>query len=50
MRLTRRLGHDEGAELVQHLDELRSRLIIALAAIAIGFAVPTPSMGACSTG
>jgi len=39
MRLPRRLRHDEGAELVQHLDELRSRLIIALASIAVGFAV-----------
>ena len=39
MRLPRRLRHDEGAELVQHLDELRSRLIIALSSIAVGFAV-----------
>jgi sec-independent protein translocase protein TatC len=39
MRLPRRLHHDEGAELVQHLDELRSRLLIALTAIATGFAV-----------
>src|SRR5215470_5873546 len=39
MRLPRRLRHDEPAELVQHLDELRSRLIVALGAVALGFAV-----------
>lgn len=39
MRLPRRLGHDQGAELVEHLDELRTRLIIALVAVAAGFAV-----------
>ena len=39
MRFPRRLHHNEHAELVQHLDELRSRLIIALAAITVGFAV-----------
>jgi sec-independent protein translocase protein TatC len=38
MRLPRRLRHDEGAELVQHLDELRSRLVISLIAVALGFA------------
>ena len=38
MRSPRRLRHDEGAELVQHLDELRSRLVISLAAVAVGFA------------
>ena len=38
MRLPRRLRHDEGAELVQHLDELRSRLVISLIAVAVGFA------------
>src|SRR5262249_51786235 len=39
MKLPRRLRRDESAELVQHLDELRSRLIIALMAVAVGFAV-----------
>lgn len=38
MRLPRRLRHDEGAELVQHLDELRTRLVISLVAVAAGFA------------
>ena len=33
MRLPRRLRHGEEATLVEHLDELRSRLIIALVAI-----------------
>ena len=39
MRLPRRLGHGEGAELVEHLGELRSRLVISLVALAMGFAV-----------
>src|SRR5712691_3156230 len=40
MRLfPRRLRHGEEATLVEHLGELRVRLIIALAAIAVGFAV-----------
>jgi sec-independent protein translocase protein TatC len=39
MRLPRRLSPGEEATLVEHLDELRSRLIIALIALAIGFAV-----------
>ncbi len=39
MRIPRRLRHGEEATLVEHLDELRSRLIIALAAVGIGFAV-----------
>jgi sec-independent protein translocase protein TatC len=38
-RLPRRLGHGEEATLVEHLDELRTRLIIALIALAAGFAV-----------
>ena len=37
MRPPRRLRPDEGAELVQHLDELRARLVIALGAVAVGF-------------
>ncbi len=39
MRLPRRLSHGEPAELVQHLGELRTRLLISLGAVAIGFAV-----------
>jgi sec-independent protein translocase protein TatC len=38
-RLPRRLSHGEEATLVEHLDELRSRLIIALGALAVAFAV-----------
>jgi sec-independent protein translocase protein TatC len=36
-RLPRRLGHGEEATLVEHLDELRSRLIISLLAVAVSF-------------
>src|SRR5215510_10468033 len=36
-RLPRRLDHGEEATLVEHLDELRSRLIIALVAIVPAF-------------
>ena len=40
MRLVpRRLRHGEEATLVEHLGELRARLIISLAAIVIAFAV-----------
>src|SRR6266566_4436570 len=39
MRLPRRLGHDQTAELVEHLGELRSRLVIMLLALAGGFAI-----------
>jgi sec-independent protein translocase protein TatC len=38
-RLPRRLRPGEEATLTEHLDELRSRLIIALVAIAVGFTV-----------
>jgi sec-independent protein translocase protein TatC len=38
-RLPRRLGHGESVTLVEHLDELRSRLIIGLLALSVGFAV-----------
>jgi sec-independent protein translocase protein TatC len=38
-RLPRRLRHDEEATLVEHLDELRSRLIVSLVAVSIAFAV-----------
>jgi sec-independent protein translocase protein TatC len=34
MRLPRRLGHAEEATLVEHLDELRSRIIVSLVALA----------------
>jgi sec-independent protein translocase protein TatC len=39
VRLPRRLRHGEEATLVEHLDELRSRLVVALLAVAIGFAI-----------
>jgi sec-independent protein translocase protein TatC len=39
MRIPRRLGHEEHAELVDHLDELRSRLVVCLVALAAGFGV-----------
>ncbi len=37
--LPRRLRHGEEATLVEHLGELRARLIISLAALAVGFGV-----------
>jgi sec-independent protein translocase protein TatC len=39
MRLPRRLQHDEGAELVDHLDELRTRLVVSLIAVGAAFGV-----------
>ncbi len=39
MRLPRRLGHEETAGFVDHLGELRVRLVIVLIALAGGFAV-----------
>jgi sec-independent protein translocase protein TatC len=39
MRLPRRLHHDEGMELVDHLDELRARLAVAAGAVVVGFVV-----------
>ena len=39
MRLPRRLGHGQHAELVDHLDELRSRLVVSLIAVVASFAV-----------
>jgi sec-independent protein translocase protein TatC len=38
-RLPRRLRHGEEASLVEHLDELRARMIVALVAIIAAFAV-----------
>lgn len=38
-RLPRRLGHGEEATLVEHLGELRTRIVICLLALAVGFAV-----------
>ena len=39
MRVPRRLGHGQHAELVDHLDELRNRLIVSLIAIVASFLV-----------
>lgn len=39
MRLPRRLGHGEEASLVEHLDELRTRLLIALLSLVACFVV-----------
>jgi sec-independent protein translocase protein TatC len=38
-RLPRRLGHGEEATLVEHLGELRARLVVSLLAIGLGFGV-----------
>jgi len=38
-RLPRRLRHGEEATLVEHLDELRTRIFVSLGALGIGFAV-----------
>ena len=37
--LPRRLGHGEEATLVEHLDELRTRLVVSLIALVLAFAV-----------
>jgi sec-independent protein translocase protein TatC len=39
MRLPRRLNHGESAELVEHLGELRTRLVVSIAAVAVGFGI-----------
>jgi sec-independent protein translocase protein TatC len=39
VRLPRRLLHGEEATLVEHLDELRTRIFVSLGALAVGFAV-----------
>ena len=38
-RLPRRLSHGEEATLVEHLDELRTRIFVSLGALAVAFAV-----------
>src|SRR5712691_9923790 len=38
-RLPRRLRHGEEATLVEHLDELRTRIFVSLGALAIGFTI-----------
>src|ERR687896_10160 len=40
--LPRRLGHGERVELVEHLGELRTRLVISLAALAAAFGLTFP--------
>ena len=42
MRLPRRLGHGDTVTLVEHLDELRTRLIISLLTLAVAFGVIYP--------
>lgn len=39
LRLPRQLGHGEHAELVDHLGELRARLVVSLMAVVVGVAV-----------
>jgi sec-independent protein translocase protein TatC len=39
MKLPRRLRHGEEATLVEHLDELRTRIFVSLGALAVGFTV-----------
>ncbi len=41
-RLPRRLAHGESVTLVEHLDELRSRMLVALIALVVAFAVTYP--------
>jgi Sec-independent protein secretion pathway component TatC len=38
-RLPRRLSHGEEATLVEHLDELRNRLIVVLVAFGLAFGI-----------
>jgi sec-independent protein translocase protein TatC len=37
-RLPRRIAHDESVTVVEHLDEFRTRLLVALAAVIVAFA------------
>ncbi len=41
-RLPRRLAHGESVTLVEHLDELRTRLIVSVLALVVGFAIAYP--------
>jgi sec-independent protein translocase protein TatC len=43
---TRRLAHEDEASLVEHLDELRGRIMLALGAVAVGTAVAFAFHGA----
>lgn len=45
MRLPRRLSHGDRVTLVEHLDELRLRLILSLVALCVAFAVIYPLHG-----
>src|SRR5436305_3917822 len=38
-KVLRPIGHDERLSIVEHLDELRTRLFVCLAALAVAFAV-----------
>src|SRR5579875_2045570 len=38
-RLLRPIGHDDRLSMVEHLDELRTRLIVCLALLSVAFAV-----------
>ena len=38
-RLPRRLGHGDRVTLSEHLDELRSRLVISLSVLAVAFGI-----------
>ena len=42
VRLPRRLRHGESVTLVEHLDELRTRLIVAIVALGLGVAIAFP--------
>jgi len=40
MRLPRQLEHGEEATLVEHLDELRTRIFVSLGALLLGLQLP----------
>ena len=50
VRLPRRLGHGEEAELAEHLEELRGRLFVIIGAVAVGTVVAYVFTIECSTG